>query len=109
MSFAAAWELTPRSCRCATSRWKPRLLHRRGSFHSRSTSSSEEVVRALHSASRIVVCPSNPLLSVGPILSVPGLRGILHSLACPIIAVSPLIGGEALRGPLARLLADLGH
>lgn len=70
---------------------------------------SEEVVRALHSASRIVVCPSNPLLSVGPILSVPGLRGILHSLACPIIAVSPIVGGKAIRGPLARMLVDLGY
>ncbi|HLB12409.1 MAG TPA: 2-phospho-L-lactate transferase [Dehalococcoidia bacterium] len=70
---------------------------------------TEEVVRALHAASRVIICPSNPLLSVGPILSVPGLRGILHSLACPMVAVSPLIGGKALRGPLARLLADLGH
>ncbi len=70
---------------------------------------TEEVVRALHSASRIVLCPSNPLLSIAPILSVPGIRGILHSLACPIVAVSPLVGGKAIRGPLDRLLQDLGH
>lgn len=70
---------------------------------------TEEVVRALHSASRIVLCPSNPVLSVAPILSVPGLRGILHSLACPIVAVSPLVGGKAIRGPLDRLLGDLGY
>lgn len=70
---------------------------------------TQEVVRALHSASRIVLCPSNPLLSIAPILSVPGLRGILHSLACPIVAVSPLVGGKAIRGPLDRLLQDLGH
>ncbi|MDO8691832.1 MAG: 2-phospho-L-lactate transferase [Dehalococcoidia bacterium] len=70
---------------------------------------TEEVVRALHSASRIVICPSNPLLSIAPILSVPGLRGILHSLACPIIAVSPLVAGKAIRGPLDRLLQDLGY
>lgn len=70
---------------------------------------TEEVVRALHSASRIVLCPSNALLSLGPILSVPGLRGILHSLACPMVAVSPLGGGRAFRGPLDRMLQDLGH
>lgn len=70
---------------------------------------TEEVARALDSASRIVICPSNPLLSVGPILSVPGLRAILHSVACPIVAVSPLVGGKAIRGPLARLLKDLGY
>ncbi len=68
-----------------------------------------EVVRALHSARRIVLCPSNPVLSVAPILAVPGLREILRSVSCPIVAVSPLVGGKALRGPLDRLLADLGY
>lgn len=70
---------------------------------------TQEVLQALRSASRLVICPSNPLLSLGPILSVPGLRDILRSLACPIVAVSPLPGGRAIRGPLDRLLEDLGY
>lgn len=93
------------------------FVHRQGQVRALSlryhgiegASLTEEVVRALHSAAGIVICPSNPLLSVGPILSVPGLRAILHSLACPIVAVSPLVGGKAVRGPLARLLEDLGY
>ncbi|MDP2727051.1 MAG: 2-phospho-L-lactate transferase [Dehalococcoidia bacterium] len=70
---------------------------------------TEEVVRALRSASRVVLCPSNPVLSLMPILAVPGLRDILVSLSCPIVAVSPLVGGKALRGPLDKLLEDLGY
>lgn len=68
-----------------------------------------EVEAALRSASRIVICPSNPILSVAPILSVPGLRQLVRGAACPTVAVSPLVGGKAVRGPLDRLLASLGY
>lgn len=56
----------------------------------------------------VVVCPSNPFLSVDPILAVHGVRTALETLAVPRIAVSPLIGGKALKGPLSKLLEELG-
>lgn len=57
----------------------------------------------------VVICPSNPFLSVDPILAVDGVRDELEGLAVPRIAVSPLIGGKALKGPLSKLLAELGQ
>lgn len=56
----------------------------------------------------VVICPSNPFLSVDPILAVAGVREALAGLAVPRIAVSPLIGGKALKGPLSKLLAERG-
>lgn len=56
----------------------------------------------------VVICPSNPFLSVDPILAVDGIREALCALAVPIVAVSPLVGGKALKGPLGKLLAELG-
>jgi LPPG:FO 2-phospho-L-lactate transferase len=56
----------------------------------------------------VVVCPSNPFLSVDPILAVPGVRAALAGLAVPRIAVSPLIGGTSVKGPLGKLLAERG-
>lgn len=57
----------------------------------------------------VVICPSNPFLSVDPILAVGGVRDALKSLSAPVVAVSPLIGGKALKGPLGKLLNELGH
>ncbi|MFC0204922.1 2-phospho-L-lactate transferase [Novosphingobium soli] len=57
----------------------------------------------------IVVCPSNPYLSVDPILSVDGVRAALEARRVPLIAVSPLVGGTSLKGPLAKLLGELGR
>jgi len=57
----------------------------------------------------VIVCPSNPYLSVDPILAVDGVRDALAALAVPVIAVSPLVGGRAIKGPLAKLLAELGE
>lgn len=57
----------------------------------------------------VVICPSNPWLSVDPILSIPGVRDRLDALPVPVIAVSPLVGGVALKGPLAKLMAELGQ
>lgn len=57
----------------------------------------------------IIVCPSNPYLSVDPILSVDGVREALAARRVPLVAVSPLVGGTALKGPLAKLLGELGR
>lgn len=57
----------------------------------------------------VIICPSNPYLSVDPILAVPGVRAALEGLAAPIVAVSPIIGGAAVKGPAAKLMTELGH
>jgi len=67
------------------------------------------VVEAIESAERIVISPSNPLISVAPILAVPGVRDALAARRRDVVAVSPLIGGRALKGPADRLLIELGH
>lgn len=56
----------------------------------------------------IVLCPSNPYLSIDPILAMPGLRAALQRSAAPVIAVSPVIGGRAVKGPTAKIMAELG-
>ena len=58
--------------------------------------------------SAVILCPSNPFLSVDPILAVDGVRAALESLAVPVVAVSPLVGGKSLKGPLGKLLGELG-
>jgi LPPG:FO 2-phospho-L-lactate transferase len=68
-----------------------------------------DVLRALRTASRIVLAPSNPLISIDPILRVPGVRDILEERRDDVLAVSPIIDGHALKGPADRLLAELGH
>ena len=71
-----------------------------------------EVEAAIAEAEAIVLAPSNPLVSLGPILAVPGLRGLLddaRARGVPVVAVSPIVGGRALRGPADRMLASLGH
>jgi LPPG:FO 2-phospho-L-lactate transferase len=56
----------------------------------------------------IVICPSNPYLSVDPILAVPGMREWLRARGNPIVAVSPIVGGAAIKGPAAKIMAELG-
>jgi LPPG:FO 2-phospho-L-lactate transferase len=56
----------------------------------------------------VVICPSNPLISIDPILSLPNVREALRSTRAPVIAVSPLIGGKAVKGPTAKMMAELG-
>jgi LPPG:FO 2-phospho-L-lactate transferase len=67
------------------------------------------VTSALAAAELIVLCPSNPIVSVGPILSVPGLRSAIERGGVPVVAVSPIVGGRALKGPADKMLATLGH
>jgi LPPG:FO 2-phospho-L-lactate transferase len=56
----------------------------------------------------VVICPSNPFISVEPILALPGVRGALAACAAPVIAVSPIIGGRAVKGPTAKMMGELG-
>ena len=56
----------------------------------------------------VVLCPSNPYLSIGPILGVPGLRRALETCRAPIVVVSPVIGGRAVKGPTVKLMHELG-
>ncbi|MBM3591695.1 MAG: 2-phospho-L-lactate transferase [Alphaproteobacteria bacterium] len=56
----------------------------------------------------IVICPSNPFISIEPILAVPGLRDAIKALGAPVVAVSPIIAGQAVKGPTARMFAALG-
>lgn len=57
----------------------------------------------------VIVCPSNPFVSVAPILALPGVRSALQNARCPRIAVTPIVGGQAIKGPAAKMLAELGH
>jgi len=66
------------------------------------------VLEALEKAERIVISPSNPFLSIGPILSVRGIREALRRRRDRVVAVSPLSGGRAFRGPLAKIMAEMG-
>jgi LPPG:FO 2-phospho-L-lactate transferase len=56
----------------------------------------------------VIICPSNPFISVEPILAVPGMRQALSACAAPVIAVSPIIGGRAVKGPTAKMMGELG-
>ncbi len=67
------------------------------------------VLEALASSERVIVAPSNPFVSIGPVLAVAGVRGALRETAARVVAVSPIVGGRALKGPADRMLADLGH
>jgi LPPG:FO 2-phospho-L-lactate transferase len=67
-----------------------------------------DVLGAIAAADRILIAPSNPWLSIDPILAVPGLRDALSTSAAPVVAVSPLIAGQAVKGPTAKLMAELG-
>jgi LPPG:FO 2-phospho-L-lactate transferase len=70
---------------------------------------TERVLAAISGADVVVLCPSNPVVSVGPILALPGMTGALASSPAPKVAVSPIVGGRALKGPADRMLASLGH
>ena len=66
---------------------------------------TDAVLGALASADAIVIGPSNPAVSIGPILAVPGMRGAVAEAAAPVVAVSPFVGGEVLKGP-TRLFCE---
>jgi LPPG:FO 2-phospho-L-lactate transferase len=68
-----------------------------------------DALAAIRDADAVVIAPSNPIVSVAPILATPGLREALVNTLAPIVAVSPIVGGHALKGPAAQMLATLGH
>jgi LPPG:FO 2-phospho-L-lactate transferase len=67
------------------------------------------VLEALGGAQAVVICPSNPFLSIGPVLAVPGVRELLKGRRATTVAVSPIVAGAALKGPADRLMAELGY
>jgi LPPG:FO 2-phospho-L-lactate transferase len=67
------------------------------------------VLEAIGGAERIVVCPSNPIVSIGPIRAVPGIEEALVSRRQATVAISPIIAGAAVKGPADRMMAELGH
>jgi len=67
------------------------------------------VLEAIREASRIIVCPSNPLISIGPMLAIPGVREQLRERREDVLAVCPIVGGKSLKGPSDRMLAQLGY
>ncbi len=67
------------------------------------------VLEAIRHADRIVICPSNPLISIGPILAVAGVRDALRARRDSVVAVCPIVGGKSLKGPSDKMLAELGH
>jgi LPPG:FO 2-phospho-L-lactate transferase len=67
------------------------------------------VLEAIRDADRILICPSNPLISIGPILAVPGIREALRARKKNVIAVCPIVAGKSLKGPSDKMLVELGH
>jgi LPPG:FO 2-phospho-L-lactate transferase len=67
-----------------------------------------EVLEALAGAEAIVIGPSNPVISIGPILAVPGMRDALQAATAPVVAVSPFVGGRAVKGPTEAFCAHAG-
>lgn len=88
-------------------RWQPILKSYR--FHGiEKARVTPEIMQAFQTANAIVFCPSNPFVSIEPILSVKGMRELLQRARVPKIAVSPIVGGEALKGPAAKMFQELG-
>ena len=67
------------------------------------------VIEALSDADLIVIAPSNPFLSIDPLLAVAGVRDAVVNSNAPVVAISPIIGGQAVKGPAADILSSLGH
>ncbi|HUC07732.1 MAG TPA: 2-phospho-L-lactate transferase [Solirubrobacterales bacterium] len=70
---------------------------------------TKEVLEALRSAEAIVIGPSNPVISIGPILAVPGMREAITQFGVPVIAVSPFVAGKVVKGPTERFMQALGR
>jgi LPPG:FO 2-phospho-L-lactate transferase len=84
-----------------------RALHYDGALAARpSARAAAALTRADLEA--IIICPSNPYLSIDPMLAVPGFRELLMNAAAPVVGVTPLVGGKALKGPTAKIMEELG-
>lgn len=87
-------------------RWQP-VVKRIVFKNAENARPTPEVLSALESATLIVIGPSNPYLSIDPILAVPGVRDRIIENPAPCVAVSPIVGGQALKGPAAKLMSEL--
>ncbi|TAH49351.1 MAG: 2-phospho-L-lactate transferase [Chloroflexota bacterium] len=88
-------------------RWQPVLKSYR--FHGiEKARVTPEITNAFQNADALIFCPSNPFVSIEPILSVKGMRELIQKTRVPKIAVSPIVGGEALKGPAAKMFQELG-
>lgn len=87
--------------------WQPVLRALRYENCGRATL-SPQVRSALVNADIVLIAPSNPWLSIAPILSIPGLRDLLRQLRAPVVAVTPIIAGDAVKGPTAKIMRELG-
>jgi len=88
-------------------RWQPVLKAYR--FHGiEKARVTSEITNALQNAHALIFCPSNPFVSIEPILSVKGIRELIEKARVPKIAVSPIVGGEAVKGPAAKMFQELG-
>src|SRR5438270_545644 len=67
------------------------------------------VVEAIGAAATVLICPSNPVVSIGPVLAVPGLGAAVTARRSRTVAVSPIVAGRALKGPADRMMSELGH
>ncbi len=88
-------------------RWQPRVKALRWAGIE-SASLTPEIEQALTNADYFIIGPSNPWLSIAPILAVPGLRELLISREIPRIAITPIVRGTAIKGPAAKLMGELG-
>jgi LPPG:FO 2-phospho-L-lactate transferase len=79
----------------------------RGASEARPTPALLEAL-ASEQLEAVVICPSNPFISIDPILAVPGMRAAIAACRAPVVAVSPIIGGRAVKGPTAKMMAELG-
>jgi len=89
-------------------RCKPRV-HEIRFDHIDSARPAPGVLSAILEAGIVIICPSNPFISIGPILAVPGVREAMVKTGAKVIAISPIVGGKALKGPAADMLRDFGH
>jgi LPPG:FO 2-phospho-L-lactate transferase len=90
-------------------RCKPKVLDFRFEGAAESRVSRDVVEGLRRGAEAIVICPSNPFVSIDPILAVPDFLNLLRGTAAPIVAVSPIVGGMALKGPAAKMLTERGR
>lgn len=88
-------------------RWQPtvKAIHHQDA---EGAALSPEVKQAIAQADAIIIAPSNPWLSIAPILAVPGMREALLARDVPRVAVTPIVNGEAIKGPTAKIMAELG-
>jgi len=67
------------------------------------------VIESIEAAKTVIIAPSNPFVSIGPILSVQGVRNAIHRTEATVVSISPIVGGAAIKGPAARMMGDLHH